>query len=195
MLYDSLTFLFFVKLGWNICTSSVPKGTRSHCWSVSHCDQTASYSCSILFSPIPVCSHNHLTPCRTPIKRLIYKSCFLLITTLVHTSFILLMLSYIHTLTVLITPISVLILILMLVLSSRSNLKITECRQRKMENHEKQQGEREVTKRKSKESIYQVTYNMAYLGKTPPVPLVKLKGISLTLSAGSQSACKVQNGS
>lgn len=64
-----------------------------------------------------------------------------------------------------------------------------------MENPEKQQGEREVTKRKSKESIYQVTYNMAYLGKTPPITLVKLKGMSLTLSARSQSACKVQDSS
>lgn len=36
---------------------------------------------------------------------------------------------------------------------------------------------------------------MAYLGKTPPITLVKFKGVSLTLSERSQSTCKVQNGS
>lgn len=61
-----------------------------------------------------------------------------------------------------------------------------------MENPQRQQGEREVTKRKSKESIYQVTYSIAYLVKTPPITLVKLKGMSLTLSARSPSACKVK---
>lgn len=52
---------------------------------------------------------------------------------------------------------------------------------------------REITKRKNKVSIYlSPSHRIAYQGKTPPM---KLKALSLTLSARSQSACKEQNGS